>query len=72
MRIFHLSIQHLKSDADFLKASTVDRVKKHLNSMDSELKKKLKYAKLLRSRLYQVAVKLLSHGIYESEVGVIQ
>ena len=57
VRIFHFPIQHLKSDADFLKASTVDRVKKHLNSMDSELKKKLKYAKLLRCILCQLAVK---------------
>ena len=39
-------MQHLKHDANFLKASTVDRVKKHLNSMDNEFKKKLKYAKL--------------------------
>ena len=38
------SEQHLKQDADFLKASTVDRVKKHLNSMDKDFKKELKYA----------------------------
>ena len=49
VRMFHLSMQYLKSDADFVKASTVDRVKKHLNSMDNELKKKLKYARLLES-----------------------
>jgi len=36
------TVQHLKRDADFLKASTVDRVKKHLNSMDHQLKSKLK------------------------------
>ena len=44
-----LSIQHLKSNADFLKAKTVDRVKKHLNVMDNEIKKKLKYAAILRT-----------------------
>ena len=32
--------QHLECDADFLKAKTVERVKKHLNSMDSKLKQK--------------------------------
>ena len=51
-------MQHLKSDADFLKASTVEKVKKHLNSMDSDLKKKFKYARLLRSKLCNVVVKL--------------
>ena len=44
-----LSIQLLKSNADFLKASTVDKVKKHLNMMDGEIKKKLKYATILRT-----------------------
>jgi len=42
VRILCLPVQHLKHDADFLKASTVERVKKHLNIMDSELKGKLK------------------------------
>ena len=51
-------MQHLKSDADFLKASNVEKVKKHLNSMDSDLKKKFKYARLLRSILCNVVVKL--------------
>ena len=34
--------QYLKHDADFLKASTVEKVKRHLNIMDSELRGKLK------------------------------
>ena len=42
-------MQHLKSDANFLEAKTVERVKNHLNSMDSDLKEKLGYAKLLRT-----------------------
>ena len=40
-----LPFQHLRHDADFLKASTVDRVKKHLNSMHNKLKGELKYAR---------------------------
>ena len=35
-------LQYLKSDPDFLKCSTIDKVKKHLNLMDGELRKKLK------------------------------
>ena len=45
----------MKHDADFLKASTVDRVKKHLNSMDNEFKKKLiKYDKFCDVMLLMV------------------
>ena len=36
----NLLSQYLMSDPDFLKASTINKVKKHLNSMDSELEKK--------------------------------
>ena len=42
--VSYSSAQHLKQGADFLKASTVDRVKKHLNAMDKDFKKELKYA----------------------------
>ena len=44
-----LSMQYLKSDADFLKAKTVNKVKKLLNAMDNEIKKNLKYVTILRS-----------------------
>ena len=38
----HLLFQHLMTDPDFLKASTINKVRIHLNMMDSELEKKLK------------------------------
>ena len=37
---YFLLSQFLESDPDFLKASTIDKVKKLLNSMDSELEKR--------------------------------
>ena len=37
---FLLFSQFLRRDPDFLKASTIDNVKKLLNSMDNELEKK--------------------------------
>ena len=40
---FHLLLQHLRNDADFLKASAVERVRRHLNMMANEFKK---YARL--------------------------